>query len=314
MKNIQKKPVILLLLPLLLGCKNKAKEPEQEKMKPLANPYEHVVIFGVDGAGGEFKNIDTPNFDRIFGSGSINYDGVAQSPTISAQNWGAMAYGVGPEKHGKTNSYIANNKHTDASLPSFFKTHSDKHPDATYASIVNWTPLNYGMFEDIPNLYKDNISDQYSLSSYEIDEKVAEHCIARVQEHSDAIVFLDFDSVDAAGHSAGSSSELYKEYIRHIDTLLGQIYDAYVEKNLLVTTLFMCVSDHGHTPTGGHGGESELEKAVVIAVNGGGNKVIQGNCGAYTTTDVAPIVLYALGEEIPSHYDGKVPENMFITE
>ena len=31
--------------------------------------YETVIIVGVDGAGAFFKNVDTPNFDRIFESG-----------------------------------------------------------------------------------------------------------------------------------------------------------------------------------------------------------------------------------------------------
>ena len=108
-----KKQVILLLMPFLLGCKSQSNSGAQ---------FKHVVIFGVDGAGGEFENIDTPNFDRIFGSGSINYHGVAQSPTISARNWGSMIYGVSASTHKKTNSYIASNKHTDENLPSFIKS------------------------------------------------------------------------------------------------------------------------------------------------------------------------------------------------
>ena len=102
-----KKLFFVLLIPFLAACSNANKH------------YKRVVIFGVDGAGGEFASIDTPNFDRIFSKGSINHNGVSQSPTISAQNWGAMIYGVGPNTHQKANGYIASNKHTDENLPSF---------------------------------------------------------------------------------------------------------------------------------------------------------------------------------------------------
>lgn len=295
-----KKLFFVLLIPFLAACSNANKH------------YKRVVIFGVDGAGGEFASFDTPNFDRIFSKGSINHNGVSQSPTISAQNWGAMIYGVGPNTHQKTNGYIASNKHTDENLPSFIKTHSITHKDATYYSAVNWGPINYGLFEDLETLTKDNISSEYSfLSSSEVDDKVAEHVIRRLDDHDDAIVFMQFDSVDGAGHIGGYESDGYKNAIQHIDTLIGQIYDAYAEKNLLDSTLFMCVSDHGHTLTGGHGGDSSHEKAVTIAVNGGRGDIIQGSCESYTTIDVAPIVLSALCEEIPSHYEGKVPNNMF---
>lgn len=302
-----KKVSIFLLIPVLLGCKSNSKNKARTEYD-----IEHIVIFGVDGAGGEFENIDTPNFDRVFGGGSINYHGVAVSPTISAQNWGSMTYGVGPEVHQKTNAYIASNKHEDESLPSFIRTYAKSHPRATYFSSVNWKPINYGLFEDIPRLEKCNITELYpDLGSSEVDEKVALSVVERLQTHADTIVFTHFDSVDHAGHSNGNQSNEYKNAIKHIDEQIGLIYDAYKSKNLLNTTLFICVSDHGHTEAGGHGGESASEKAVTIAVSGGVDKIIQGSCDSYSTTDLAPIVLHALKEDIPSHYSGRVPNNMF---
>jgi len=297
--------LVFVFIPFfLVGCSPK-KEVKNEPKK-----YERVVIFGVDGAGCAFKDCETPNFDRIFYNGNVNYNGIAESPTISAQNWGAMIYGVDCQTHQKTNDYIANNKHNDDALPSFMKTYSKNHPNSTYYSAVNWTPTNYGLFEDMPELIKNNLSE-LGLSSSATDDKVAESVITRLNESFDAITFMQFDSVDGAGHASGNSSESYFNAIKHIDVLLGNIYDAYVAKGIANTTLFICVSDHGHTLTGGHGGDSESEKAVTIAVNGGLNNIVKGSCEGYYTYDLASVVLHALGEESPSHYKGKVPNNLF---
>ena len=56
--------------------------------------FKHVVIIGVDGGGAFFKDTYTPNMDAIFADGSFTYDWRAVSPSISAQNWGAMLHGV----------------------------------------------------------------------------------------------------------------------------------------------------------------------------------------------------------------------------
>ena len=35
--------------------------------------YDRVVIFGIDGMGTKFKDLDSPNYDKIFKDGSISY-------------------------------------------------------------------------------------------------------------------------------------------------------------------------------------------------------------------------------------------------
>lgn len=274
-----------------------------------AYKYERVVIFGVDGAGGNFDKANTPSFDRIFAEGNVNLNGTAQYPTISAQNWTSMMTGVTAQKHKMTNAK-ARYFRKGGKYETFFKTYSDRHPDATFFSSVQWAPINHGIIEEgIPGMTKVNASSL--AEGDEIGKKVAELVTERVKTHDDNIVFMHFDDVDHAGHAHGAASDEYRQAIETVDGYIGMVYDAYKAKGLVETTLFICVSDHGHTDKGGHGKESAGEKATTLALSGA--TVTQGTSGKYVTHDLASIVLYALGETQPSHYDGGVPQGLFDT-
>ena len=97
--------------------------------------YRHVVVVGVDGAGGWFKDADTPNFDRIFQTGAVTYRALASTPTISAECWGSMLLGVGPEIHKLTNEIVSNQPYpTDSAFPSLFRRIRAVMPDAVLGS------------------------------------------------------------------------------------------------------------------------------------------------------------------------------------
>ena len=282
--------------------------------------YDHVVVFGVDGAGGFIKDVDTPNFDRIFDGGSITYDGLAQYKTESAQNWGSMIHGVRSCKHGLDNDLAGKQKYTDTKYPSYFKVYGERHPDTYMVAINDWETVNYGIIEDnIPGMKKMNGGDyasQETKSKFwveaerEIDQRVSELVIDEI-DNDPKLIFMHFDAVDSAGHTYGSKSEQYRESIRYIDGLMGNIYDAMVNDGWKENTLFICVTDHGHKPDGGHGFNSRAVRYVTCAVNGHKGNVIAGEMGYYVTQDMAPIVLYALGEKQPESWDGSVPKNIF---
>ena len=69
--------------------------------------YSHVIVVGVDGAGAWFKEADTPNFHKIFEKGAVTYNALSSKPTISAECWGSMLIGVGPEIHKLTNRRVS---------------------------------------------------------------------------------------------------------------------------------------------------------------------------------------------------------------
>lgn len=282
--------------------------------------YDRVVIMGVDGAGGSFtrEGFNLPNFHKIFDEGSINTNGIAQYPTISGPNWASMLTGVTAQKHQMTNattSIFANS----GKNPTIFSSYASANKDAKMISIVAWTQINKGIIENnIPGMTKISIKKQIdtkNATDYDIDRAVVNELDKQLNSQDYKIVFLHFDSVDHAGHKYGRDSVQYKEAMEEIDKDLGIVYESYKTRGLLDTTLFLCVSDHGHTVKGGHGKESDFEKETTLAVSGGLGNVNKGivTNGKYVTHDLAAIVMYALGVQQPSFYEGGVPTYLFNT-
>ncbi len=74
--------------------------------------------------------------------------------------------------------------------------------------------------------------------------------------------FIHLDEVDGAGHSYGTERAEYLAALRKVDGQIGEILNAaknrpsYTSEDWLV----VLTADHGHTPTGGHGGSTPAER------------------------------------------------------
>lgn len=266
--------------------------------------YKHVFIIGVDGAGRFFKNADTPNFDRIFADGAVDYTARAETITVSAQNWGAMLTGVSYMSHGLTNEITGEKERSsDTKYPTIFKYVRDAYPDAEMASICNWGNISKGIIENDINVTKIYPGDDEAVTNATCDYFNA--------GNAPTLFFLQFDSVDHVGHSDGSKAESYIKQIETVDGYIGRIYDTLEANGMMDDGLFIVVADHGHTLTGGHGGLTMRETNVTLAVAG---KTVKagGKMDADTRNrDVAAIALYALGIEKPSYMSARVPANLF---
>ena len=266
--------------------------------------YKHVFIIGVDGAGGFFKQADTPQFDRIFASGAVSYTARAETVTISAENWGAILSGVSYLTHGLNNGIVASEERGgDVKYPTVFSLARRAFPDAELTSIVNWEPINHGIIENDIGVKKE---------TRDSDEEVADAiCDYFNGGGKPTLFFVQFDSVDGAGHGHGCESKEYFDQISVVDGLLGRVYDAISATGLMEDGLFIVVADHGHTPEGGHGGTSVTESEVVLAV--AGKTVVPGGAldGDARNRDVAAIALYALGLDRTADMTARIPADLF---
>ena len=270
--------------------------------------YSGVIIVGIDGAGAFIKDAQTPIFDKIFQNGAKTYSALASNPTISAECWGSMLLGVGPEVHKLTNSIVSSTPYpTDSPFPSVFKRIRQEYPDATLGAYCDWNPITFGIVENDANVFHDTAKD--SLLTPIICDFI--------KTKRPDFLFVQFDSVDGAGHKNGYGTPAHLESITAADKLVGDIYSCASEVFDMEDVLFIVIADHGGTnkPTGGgsHGGWTDEEKYVTFAAAGKG---VNNTCiECMNIRDLAAIVLYAFGIEAPgvdeNGWSSQIPLGLF---
>lgn len=271
-------------------------------------PYNHVVIVGIDGAGAFLKDADTPAFDRIFANGAVTYNALASNPTISAECWGSMLLGVGPEVHGLTNSIVSTCEYpADSKFPSIFRRIRQAMPQAELGSYCDWNPITAGIIE----------RDVEISTATDRDTQLTPVICRYIREKKPTFLFIQFDSVDGAGHKNGYGTPAHLQRISQVDALVEDVYNAVQNAGILEDTLFLVISDHGGTNpgtgSGSHGGWTDAEKIVTLAATG--RTVAKGEIRDANVRDLAAIVLYALGIRQPEFaetgWTSQIPEGLF---
>ena len=261
-------------------------------------PYKFAVVIGVDGMGAYCKDADTVNIDRIFEKGAVSYNCQSVYRTISAQCWGSMLMGVSPDTHGLTNQIIIADPNASG-YPTVFKLLSEQHPDSHSASFCCWNPINHGIIEDLPNVTREKVGDG----------AMGERVEAYIKEKGvPEFLFIQMNSIDAAGHALGYGTPEYLAKITEIDAYIGDVYNAYVNAGVIGDTLFMLTADHGGINTA-HGGDSPEEMNVYFGA--AGHTVNNTVLGPMCIQDIPAIICYALGIE-GAEWDSHVPEDLFV--
>ncbi len=270
--------------------------------------YSHVIVVGIDGAGAFIQNADTPNFDRIFENSAVTYRALASNPSISAECWGSMLLGVGPEVHKLTNEIVSTTPYpTDSPFPSLFRRIREVMPDAELGSYCDWNPITYGIVEN-------NLGVSHATAP---DTELTPVICDYIREKKPAFLFIQMDSVDGAGHGFGYGSEAFYKRIHEVDMLVNDVHAAAADAGILDDTLFIVIADHGgaNSPDGKghHGGWTDGEKYVTFAAAGKGVNAVE--IEEMNIRDLASIVLYALGIDVPEideqGWTSQIPAGMF---
>lgn len=275
----------------------------------MASKYSNVIVVGIDGAGAFIRDAATPNFDRIFADGAVTYSALSSNPSISAECWGSMLLGVGPEVHNLTNGIVSSTPYpTDSEFPSLFRRIREKYPDAQLGSFCDWNPITYGIVENNLGVSHDTANDD------ELTPVICDY----IREKKPAFLFIQLDSVDGAGHKYGYGTPEHLKRISEVDVMVNDIHSAAQEAGIIDETLFIVIADHGGTNPGdgsggGHGGWTDGEKYVTFAATGKGV-----NCTVIdemNIRDLAAIVLYAFGIDAPEFdekgWTSQIPEGVF---
>lgn len=274
----------------------------------MKRKYEHIIVIGVDGAGSWFRDADTPCFDRIFEKGALTYNALSSNPTVSAECWGSMLLGVGPEVHKLTNDIVSSVPYdVNSPFPSLFRRIRESCPRAVLGSYCDWNPITYGIVEN-------NIGVSHATAR---DEELTPVICDYIRENRPDFLFVHFDSVDGAGHRTGYGLPAFMERIHRVDQLIGEIYSAVEDADIAEDTLFMVIADHGGTNSkegkGSHGGWTDEEKYVTFAAAGKG--INNTEIKEMNIRDLSAIVLYGMGIDSPAFdekgWTSQIPEGLF---
>ncbi len=267
--------------------------------------YKRVFLIGIDGAGAFFKNTETPNVDRIFECGAVTYSAVTAVPSISAQCWGSMLIGTTPVTHGLTNGKAETLPYpVDSPYPTLFRRMRETYPECVLASFSNWNPINSGIIEGNAGVYLDSGND----------EELTDNIIKYLQSEEPDFMFVQLDNVDGAGHDHGYGTKGHLDAIKQADSQVGRIYDALEARGLLEDALFIVTADHGGTPEGGHGGDSDAELKIFFGAIG---KTVEknGRVGEMCVWDIPAIIMHVTGLDIPEFdfdgFVGQIPAGLF---
>ena len=264
----------------------------------MAYTYKHVVLVGIDGAGNFFKQAHTPAINKLFKEGAGTDMCLTSIPTISAECWGSMLIGVGPQTHGLTNGIVSSEEYKNAEHPTLFKLIREAMPDAVLGAFCNWSPINAGIVERDLGVTLETAEDPA------LCEKICEYIKAEKPD----FLFVQFDSIDGAGHTYGYGTEKYLEALSGADEWIAAIGDAIGEAGIADDTLYLVTADHGGFDHG-HGGTTDEEKYVFFV--GVGKTVVPGAKLEMEVKDIPAIVTHALGVPGSPNWEAALPAGMF---
>ncbi|MEV6774032.1 alkaline phosphatase family protein [Nocardia sp. NPDC051030] len=267
-----------------------------------------VVVIGLDGT--MYKKVQeakAPNLLKLASEGTLGQTSIAPHTTISGPSWATVLTGVWDSKHG-----IYDNNVTTAPFnkyPTAFTQLEKANPQLKTESIATWGTIGIMAGSNNPhadvNIATANQPDDPTEAK--IDAVTADSSAAAVTNDGPDFLFTHLDQVDEAGHGHGSASTEYLDAVKRVDAEVGKIVaavDARAKANPNEKWNILVTADHGHKPSGGHGGQSAEETANFLIARGPSFKAGVTN-STNSLVDVTPTVVALLGVKASPDFDGK---------
>ncbi|MFJ4710056.1 alkaline phosphatase family protein [Streptomyces anulatus] len=251
---------------------------------PSGTKQAKSLVIGVDGAAFDaFARADVPHLRKLMADGLTARSNLFANPmagTISGPAWSSIATGVWPDKHNvKDNNFTAPDF---AHYPDYGTRLETADPATSTLVVGTWSPVPQTVFGPKNDLRLVGGGDEGTTV------KAADY----LRNGNPDSTFVHLDEVDGAGHSSGTGSAAYLKALTVADAQIGRLLDAvtsrptYAQEDWLVVV----TSDHGHTPTGGHGGNSPGERGTFVIAKG--KDIAPGSVRHdVKISDIAPTVL-----------------------
>ncbi|NMM90876.1 nucleotide pyrophosphatase [Rhodococcus sp. SRB_17] len=293
---------LLLAGAVAAGTATAAASPGSSMLNPAAT--QKTVVIGLDGTMlSHIKNADAPNLHKLIAEGTSGESSILGHTTISGPSWSTILTGVWDTKHGvKDNTFVGARYDL---YPTVFTQVEAAKPSLLTESISTWGGINNIASNGTPKADL-VITTPGAGSVAATDTATANAVAAAITDRGPDLIFTQLDQVDGAGHVAGTNGPGYDEGIASVDVEVGKIVDA-VDARAAKTGeqwTVLVTADHGHKPTGGHGGQTPAEATTFVIARGTGYAAGK-TTGDYTIADITPTVLQSLGLALPANLDGK---------
>ncbi|WP_255688072.1 alkaline phosphatase family protein [Actinocorallia sp. API 0066] len=245
-----------------------------------------TLVIGVDGASFDaLAGAETPHLDALMARsmvGTSNLQALPMAGTVSGPSWSTIATGVWPDKHRVTDNAFGSPNYGE--YPDYLTRVEAAKPERSTAAVGTWGPI-------VTTIFGPAVDSRVAGGSGS-DAATTANAVAAIAGGADD-VFVHLDEVDGAGHSVGTNGAAYRTALRVADGRIGTILAAVDARPDTEEWLVVVTSDHGHTPTGGHGGNSIAERKVFVIASGAG--IAPGTRHDVKISDIAPTVLDAVG-------------------
>jgi predicted AlkP superfamily pyrophosphatase or phosphodiesterase len=238
-------------------------------------PNSKVLLIGIDGLmleraikSGRASTLKSLRADSYFSEMTVDM------PTVSGPSWTTLLTGFNQEVH-----KVIDNEYTEHNLAAapdlLSRAKALNHSITTYAA-AGWPPLIDPA--DVGPVIATRVVDQ-KLGSHRIfvrdgetngyktvDVEVADDAVKVIDEIGPDLSFVYFCGADEAGHLHGTLKGPYYDAIERIDTLVARMHQSVLKRHqeLNENWLIVITTDHGHRDEGGHGGDSEQERASFV--------------------------------------------------
>lgn len=256
-----------------------------------------VMVFGIDGVRFDrLRAAATPHLDALGAGGFLVPARVADvNPTVSGPCWTSIVTGVDADRHGVLSNDLRGSRITDHPC---FLSRAARAGFATYAA-GGWLPLLTSssggpILRPQMQFVPPRPAEATDAGDAASDHRVAEHAAATLASGDTDIAFVYFGQVDDVGHHLGTG-QAYRQAIETVDAEVGLVLSAIESRpqRRHESWTIIATTDHGHRDSGGHGGDSDVERTAWIAASGPGVDAIATE--GLAPRDVASLALRPFG-------------------
>ena len=246
---------------------------EARRMKPK------ILLVGIDGLvlSTALDSGQAPHLQSLKERGYFT-EFTMDAPTLSGPGWSTLLTGSTHAEHDVSdNRFIGHNllRRPDLLSRAFYQDQST----TTFAA-AGWPPLvdpagpgpviHQRREQQLSFQHRVIVRDGETHGYRQIDAEIADIGIYAISQHGPDVSFIYFCGADEAGHTHGILGQEYLDAIARIDDHLHRLESALLTRarNYKEEWLLVLTTDHGHLDEGGHGGDSDQEKASFLIAAG----------------------------------------------